>query len=139
MKRKRKHWPKKKHVPTVPNEGLPWMGLVTYGYNSPADLPDWVRSHRRSQLEPEQRLMLQLLEDAIETATWKGRAVYKHTTHNSSKARNERERDEARRWIERRDSEFSAYVFSFDSVCAHLGADPSAARKALVARWRKAA
>jgi hypothetical protein len=131
--KKRRHYPKLKYSPTVPNENRPWLGLVAYGYNAPIDLLDWFDAHRRRGLDGLQRMMLAILKDAVEAANWKENGtVYKQSTHNSSKSRRERERDEAQAWIEKVDPSF---VFSFDSVCESLNLNPSVWRKKLVARY----
>lgn len=120
----------------MPSDSGRRTGLVTYGFNSPIDVTEWIEAHRPKQLNPVQQLMWAVLDDAIEEANWKERGTYKYTTHNSSKAKHEREMKAARAWIENVDP---YWIFSFESVCEHLGLSASAARKVIVAGYRKAA
>ena len=111
----------------------PHTGLVAYGYNSVSDVNDWIDRHRQKPLlDPEHRLMMAILEYAIEEANYKDGFTYKPSTHNSSQAKRERNREQARAWIEQPDTGRYSSVFSFDSVCGYLGLDPSATRKRLM-------
>lgn len=79
---------------------------------------------RKAHLEPEKRLMLAVLEDAVVcfqkyllTRDGKGRAMFR----------------EAEEWIMEEDSD---WLFSFESVCEVLGFDPQYVRQGLV-RWKQ--
>lgn len=81
---------------------------------------------RKLQLDPEKKLMLAILEDAIAcyqkyvfARDGKGKALF----------------HEAEEWIE---AGGSASVFSFDSVCETLGLNPEYVRRG-IAEWKKAA
>jgi hypothetical protein len=74
---------------------------------------------RRIFLEPEKRLMLAILEDAVEcfqdnafSQSERGRRIFK----------------EAKKWIVERDRE---WVFSFENVCEALGLNPAYVRAGL--------
>lgn len=75
---------------------------------------DWLYEHRRTELEPEEKLLFALLADAIDVAC---------SDHCECL--------EARRWI-RDDNE--TWVFSFNNVCDHLGFDPETWRRLIMAR-----
>jgi hypothetical protein len=88
----------------------------------PAQYMDTYR--RKTHLEPEKRLMLAVLEDAI--------ACYqKYVLARDGKGR-EMFRD-AEEWISAEESE---WLFSFDSVCEALGFNPAYVRAGLV-RWKE--
>lgn len=80
---------------------------------------------RKSHMEPETRLMLAVLEDAV--ACFQKYVV----------ARDERGVElfrEAEQWILQEDSE---WLFSFDNICESLGINPEYLRGGLV-RWKHA-
>ena len=81
---------------------------------------------RKLHLEPEKKLMLAILEDAVAcyqkylfTRDSKGKALF----------------HEAEEWIE---ESAGASVFAFDSVCETLGLNPDYLRRG-IAEWKKAA
>jgi len=77
---------------------------------------------RESFLEPEKRLMLAILKDAIQCF------------QDNLFARNEKNRrlfEEARVWIVETDGD---WVFSFDNICEALGFNPAYMRHGLL-RW----
>jgi hypothetical protein len=81
---------------------------------------------RKLHLEPEKKLMLAVLEDAIGcyqkylfARDSKGKALF----------------DEAREWVEEAGA---GSVFSFDSVCETLGLNPDYVRRGLT-EWKRAA
>ena len=81
---------------------------------------------RKLHLEPEKKLMLAILEDAI--------ACYqKYLSARDSKGK--ALFSEAAEWVEEKGS---ASVFSFDSVCETLGLNPDYLRRGL-ADWKNAA
>jgi hypothetical protein len=89
----------------------------------PAQYLDTFR--RKAHLEPEKRLMLALLEDAIAcfqkyllARDAKGKMIFR----------------EAEEWITERESD---WLFSFDSVSEALGFNPQYLREGLV-RWKEA-
>lgn len=80
---------------------------------------------RKLQLEPEKKLMLAILEDAI--------ACYqKYLFARDSKGKVLF--DEAAQWV---DDRVGGGVFAFDSVCESLGLNPEYVRRGLGA-WKKA-
>jgi hypothetical protein len=89
----------------------------------PAQYLDTYR--RKTHLEPEKRLMLSVLEDAIA-------CFQKYVLARDGKGR-EMFR-EAEEWISAEESE---WLFSFDSVCEALGFNPAYVRAGLV-RWKEA-
>jgi hypothetical protein len=88
----------------------------------PAQYLDTYR--RKTHLEPEKRLMLAVLEDAIA-------CFQKYVLARDGKGR-EMFRD-AEEWISAEESE---WLFSFDNVCEALGFNPSYVRAGLV-RWKE--
>jgi hypothetical protein len=78
----------------------------------------------KTVLEPEKRLMLAILEDAIQCF---------RNNHSARCGRSKRLFDEVQRWI--LDARCD-WVFSFESICGVLGLDPEYIRKGLV-RWRQ--
>ena len=77
---------------------------------------------RKTILEPEKRLMLAILEDAI------------HCFQDNLFARNVRGRrlfEEAEEWIVEADGD---WVFSFENICEALGFNPAYVRQGLL-RW----
>jgi len=79
---------------------------------------------RKAQLEPEQRLMLAVLEDGIECF------------QDNVLARNGRRKklfEEAEEWILEEDNN---WIFSFDNICEVLGLNPQYVRRGLV-YWRE--
>jgi hypothetical protein len=89
----------------------------------PAQYLDTYR--RKTHLEPEKRLMLSVLEDAIA-------CFQKYVLARDGKGR-EMFR-EAEEWISAEENE---WLFSFDSVCEALGFNPAYVRAGLV-RWKEA-
>jgi hypothetical protein len=91
--------------------------------------PDTLLSHqyfatfRRRQLEPEKRLMLAVLEDAV--------ACFQSYVFAESR-RTRALFNEAEDWIR---NENSDYVFSFENICAALKISPTYVRKGLL-RWK---
>jgi hypothetical protein len=92
--------------------------------------PDMLLSHqyfatfRRKQLEPEKRLMLAVLEDAV--------ACFQRYIS----ARNRRERilfNDTKDWIH---DENSYYLFSFENICEVLMLNPEYVREGLL-RWKQ--
>lgn len=79
---------------------------------------------RKTLLEPEKRLMLALLEDAI------------HCFQDNLSAQTARKKklfDEAEDWIVEMDAD---WIFSFDHVCETLGFTPGYVRQGLL-RWKE--
>ncbi len=79
---------------------------------------------RKAPLEPERRLMLAVLEDAVacyqkylSARDTKGKATFK----------------EAEEWVLEEDSE---WLFSFENICEVLGINPQYVREGLV-RWKE--
>jgi len=82
------------------------------------------RTGRRRLLDGEHRLMVAILEDAID--------VYR----KQAAARDTRKRhmfEDAEAWIEDRDT---VWIFSFENICAVLDLDPSYIRKGLH-EWKR--
>jgi len=82
------------------------------------------RTGRRRILDGEHRLMVAILEDAIE--------VYR----KQAAARDTRKRhmfEDAEAWIENRDA---SWIFSFENICTVLDLDPSYIRKGL-REWKR--
>jgi hypothetical protein len=76
---------------------------------------DWLDTHKPGDLSPERRLMLAVLEDAIQSATRPDDPACL----------------ECRRWIE----DLSDYrVFSFVFICEEFGLDAGGARRIVMAR-----
>lgn len=88
----------------------------------PAQYLDTFR--RKGHLEPEKRLMLAVLEDAIA-------CFQKYVSARDGKGKTMFR--EAEEWILERDSD---WVFSFDNVCEILGMDPHYVRQGIV-RWKE--
>ena len=79
---------------------------------------------RKTLLEPEKRLTLAILEDAIRC----------FQDNLSAQAVNKRKLfDEAAEWIAERDGD---WIFSFDHVCETLGISPEYVRQGLL-RWKE--
>jgi hypothetical protein len=79
---------------------------------------------RKTLLEPEKRLMLALLEDAI------------HCFQNNLSAQSLRKKklfDEAEQWIVEKGAD---WIFSFDHACETLGFSPEYVRRGLL-RWKE--
>ncbi len=79
---------------------------------------------RKTALEPETRLMLALLEDAV------------HCFQDNFSAETPRKKklfDETEDWILERDGD---WIFSFDQVCDALGFTPEYVRQGLL-RWKE--
>jgi hypothetical protein len=79
---------------------------------------------RKSLLEPEKRLMLAILEDAI--------SRYQENMFSQDK-RGKRHFQEVEEWIADADSD---WIFSFENVCESLGLNPAYVRKGLL-RWKE--
>ena len=108
--------------------GLSMEERVTSLFQPDTLLPDqYLDTFRRKlHLEPEKKLMLAILEDAVAcyqkylfTRDSKGKALF----------------HEAEEWIE---EPGGASVFAFDSVCETLGLNPDYLRRG-IAEWKKAA
>jgi hypothetical protein len=79
---------------------------------------------RRRTLEPEKRLMLAVLEDAVRC----------FEDNLSAQAGGKKKLfDEAEQWITERDGD---WIFSFDRVCEALGFTPEYVRQGLL-RWKE--
>lgn len=80
------------------------------------------KRHRETSLEGEKRLMLAILEDAVQCF---------QDNHSARCGTSKRVFDDARRWIfERRPD----WIFCFENICGVLEFDPAYIRKGL-ARW----
>ena len=79
---------------------------------------------RKTLLEPEKRLMLAILEDAINCF---------QDNLFSQRAKNKRLFDETEEWIS---TPGGNWIFSFDNVCESLGFNPEYARRGLL-RWKE--
>jgi hypothetical protein len=79
---------------------------------------------RRTVLQPEKRLMLAILEDAIDT-------FQENVLAESGKAKIRF--DQAEEWILERDQD---WIFAFESICEELGLDPRYLRQGLL-RWKQ--
>jgi hypothetical protein len=79
---------------------------------------------RKTFFEPEKRLMLAVLEDAIR---------YYQDNWFSRNSKRKRIFDETEEWILTPDSD---WVFSFDHVCETLGLSPAYLRRGLL-RWKQ--
>ena len=108
--------------------GLSMEERVTSLFQPDSLLPDQYLDtfRRKSHLEPEKKLMLAILEDAIAcyqkylfARDSKGKALFR----------------EAEEWVE---EVGGASVFAFDSVCETLGLNPDYLRRG-IADWKKAA
>jgi len=80
---------------------------------------------RKTLLEPEKRLMLAVLEDAV--------ACFQKYVH-ARDGRGKTMFQEAEEWILERDSD---WLFSFEGICDILGLNPDYVRQGLV-RWKEA-
>ncbi len=88
----------------------------------PAQFLETVR--RKTHLEPEKRLMLSVLEDAVS-------CFQKYTSARD--ARGKSLLREAEEWIHEESSE---WLFSFDNICDSLGLNPKYIRDGLL-QWRE--
>ena len=79
---------------------------------------------RKTLLEPEKRLMLAILDDAIH--------CYQDNMFSPS-GKNKRRFDEAEEWIVIAHGD---WIFCFDNVCASLGFNPEYIRRGLL-RWKE--
>jgi len=79
---------------------------------------------RRTHFEPEKRLMLALLEDAIN--------CYQDNLISRS-GKKKRLFEDTEQWILRTDGD---WIFSFDNVCDALGLNPEYVRQGLL-RWKE--
>src|ERR1044071_7726619 len=80
---------------------------------------------RKTVLEPETRLMVAILEDAIDCF---------QTNLLARGVTNVRLFNEAATWILAADSD---WIFSFDNICEHLGLDPAYVRQGLIGWMEK--
>jgi len=79
---------------------------------------------RRTHFEPEKRLMLALLEDAIN--------CYQDNLISRS-GKKKRLFEDTEQWVLRTDGD---WIFSFDNVCDALGLNPEYVRQGLL-RWKE--
>jgi hypothetical protein len=79
---------------------------------------------RKTRLEPEKRLMLAVLEDAI---------ISFQDNLFAQRSKNQRLFDEAEQWITTPGGD---WMFSFDNVCESLGFNPEYVRRGLL-RWQE--
>lgn len=79
---------------------------------------------RKSHVEPEKRLMLAILEDAVG-------CYQKHI--DARKPREKTMFQESEEWIFETDS---SWLFSFESICEYLGIEPEYFRKRLL-KWKQ--
>ena len=79
---------------------------------------------RRTHFEPEKRLMLALLEDAIN--------CYQDNLISRS-GKKKRLFEDTEQWVLRTDGD---WIFSFDNVCDALGLNPEYVRRGLL-RWKE--
>ena len=79
-------------------------------------------TRRKIVLEPEKRLMLAILKDAVNTF---------QADLFAANAKSSRRFEQARDWITETDGD---WVFSFANVCEHLGLNPAYVRNGLL-RW----
>jgi hypothetical protein len=79
-------------------------------------------TRRKIVLEPEKRLMLAILKDAVGTF---------QADLFAANAKSSRRFEQARDWITETDGD---WVFSFANVCEHLGLNPAYVRNGLL-RW----
>jgi|SRR3989344_2912827 len=77
------------------------------------------------EIEPEKRLMLAILEDAV----W----CFKKYLFVPEDSRNGHEFRDAEEWIWEEDSD---WIFSFSNICETLGLNPSYIRQGLM-RWKE--
>lgn len=80
--------------------------------------------HRKAHLEPEKRLMLEILEDAIAS-------MRKHIFSRDRKGKTVFQ--EAEKWIMAKDE---SWLFSFDNICEVLGLSPDYVRRGLL-KWKE--
>jgi hypothetical protein len=78
----------------------------------------------RTTLEPEKRLLMAILEDAVN-------CFQDNVLAGSSKAK--KLFDEAEEWVV---AEGGDWIFSFPNVCEHLGINPEYVRRGLL-RWKE--
>ena len=79
---------------------------------------------RRTLLEPEKRLMLAILEDAVDCFT---------KNLSAGSGRRKMLFDDAEQWIRADDGD---WIFSFDHICEALGFNPAYMRQGLL-RWQE--
>ena len=106
----------------------PTIGLVTYGFDRAIDVDRWSEVYSSGDYyDPSRLLMKAILTDAIDSAV-------KQIPQGSQQAmsRNQREQNEARRWIASNESE---WIFTFVSICEALRLNPSAIRKIIHGRY----
>ena len=101
-------------VPIAPGSDRP-------GQPQPSELPS-AGNKSASPPEPELRLMATILEDAISCYLRYG---------DAKSALGRRELRAAERWLFSRDQR---WIFSFENICNHLGADPEFVRGQIRAR-----
>jgi hypothetical protein len=83
----------------------------------------YFEDRRRKALEPEERLVLAILEDAINCF---------QENHLARQGRRKRLYDEVRQWMFERERD---WVFGFENICAVLGFEPEYLRDGLM-QWR---
>lgn len=77
---------------------------------------------RKTVLEPEKRLMLAILKDAV--------SIFQADLF-ATNVKSSRRYEQAKDWITETDGD---WVFSFGNICEHLGLNPAYVRKGLL-RW----
>lgn len=77
---------------------------------------------RKTVLEPEKRLMLAILKDAVSTF---------QADLFTANVKSSRRYEQAKDWITETDGD---WVFSFENICEHLGLNPAYVRNGLL-RW----
>lgn len=77
---------------------------------------------RKTVLEPEKRLMLAILKDAVSTF---------QADLFAANVKSSRRYEQAKDWITETDGD---WVFSFENICEHLGLNPAYVRNGLL-RW----
>ena len=80
------------------------------------------QTRRKIVLQPEKRLMLAILKDAVSTF---------QADLFAANAKSSRRFEQAKDWISETDGD---WVFSFQNICEHLGLNPAYVRNGLL-RW----
>jgi hypothetical protein len=103
------------------------FGLVTDGWISsePTDVDDFERVYKKTIREREERLMLAVLEEAVQ-------CFQEYVL--STRPREKRLFQEAEEWFLNKESD---YIFSFDYICETLRLHPDHIRQGLMT-WRDA-
>jgi hypothetical protein len=86
--------------------------------------PQYFEDRSRTMLEPEERLVLAILEDAVGCF---------QENHSARQGRRKHLFDDAQKWMFERNGD---WVFGFENICAVLGFAPEYIRDGLV-RWRE--